>query len=211
MIDLDDSAPALTSSSHDLSGLFSSTAQPAQPNVMAHVQAPAQYQPPQQPPPSTYAPSPMFYNNNSNMGVGGGGMNTFMQASTPNFMTPNRQLSGTPPASIALPQSKPGSQHSTPALPAATPNYFGNTGARGPVGGSINRGMGSGGSPMSLPMGGNLGGAGMSLNGGGSSTMGMGSGPVMLHSQPPAPAATSTPAPSGQQGTDPFADLAGLF
>jgi len=140
-------------------------------------------------------------------------MNTFMQPSTPNFMTPNRQLSGTPPASIALPQSKPGSQRSTPALPAVapTPNYFGNTGARGPVGGGIDRGMGSGGSSMSLPMGGNLGGAGMSLNGGGRSTMGMGSGPVMLHPQPPAPAPTSKPAPSGQKGADPFADLAGLF
>ena len=57
-------------------------------------------------------------------------------------MTPyNRQISGTPSASIALLQSEPGSQPSTPA--ATTPNYFGNAGPRGLVGGmGVNRGMG---------------------------------------------------------------------
>ena len=218
MIDFDDSAPAsseTTGVGNDLSGLFSYVAQPAQ--------VPAQYQPQQQqqPPPSTYAPTPLFYNNNG----GGGGMNTFMQ-STPNSMTPHRQLSGTPPASIALPQSKPGSQRSTPVPAAATPNYFGNVGARGPVGSmGVNRGMGSG-LPMSMP-GINAGGApsamnlsgamsGMSLNGGGNM---MGMGPNMFHpqstaipQQQPQQATTApAPAPPHASGTDPFADLAGLF
>jgi hypothetical protein len=166
LIDFDDSAPASSETTgggdNDLSGLFSYVAQPAQ--------APPQYQPqhPQQPP-STYAPTPLFNN--------GGGMNAFMQ-STPNAMTPHRGLSGTPPASIALPQSKPGSQRSTPVPAAPTPNYFGNAEARGPVGGmGVNRGMG-GGLRMSMP-GLNAGGAppamnlsgamsGMGLNGGGS-------------------------------------------
>ena len=224
MIDFDDSAPASSETtgggSNDLSGLFSYTAQPAQ--------APAQYQPyqpqqqQQQQPPSTYAPTPTFYNNNN-----GGGMNSFMQ-STPNSMTPHRQLSGTPPASIALPQSKPGSQRSTPVPAAApAPNYFGNAGARGPVGGmGVNRGMGSG-LPMSMP-GINTGGApsvmnlsgamsGMSLNGG---NMGMGSS-AMFHPQSTAVVpqqqpqqATTAPAPPPAppaSGADPFADLAGLF
>lgn len=218
MIDFDDSTPASSETTgggdNDLSGLFSYVAQPAQ--------APAQYQPQQQQqqqPPSTYAPTPLFYNNN------GGGMNTFMQ-STPNSMTShNRQLSGTPPASIALPQSKPGSQRSTPVPAAPTPNYFGNAGARGPVGGmGVNRGIGSG-----LPMSGiNAGGAppamnlsgamsGMNLNGGGN--MG-GMGSVMFHPQSTVPqqqpqqATTTSSAPPPRpptSGTDPFADLAGLF
>jgi ADP-ribosylation factor-binding protein GGA len=223
LIDFDDSAPASSETTsggggNDLAGLFSYVAQPTQ--------APAQYRPPQQQPqqqpPSTYAPTPLFYNNN------GGGMNTFMQ-STPNSMVPHRQLSGTPPASIALPQSKPGSQRSTPVPAAATPNYFGNVGARGPVGGmGMNRGMGSG-LPMSMP-GINAGGApsamnlsgamsGMSLNGGGNKGMGS----VMFHPQSTVPQqhqqpqqATTTSAapphpPPPASGTDPFADLAGLF
>jgi ADP-ribosylation factor-binding protein GGA len=222
LIDFDDSAPAsseTTGGGNDLSGLFSYVAQPG-------AQVPAQYQPQQQqqPQPSTYAPTPLFYNNN------GGGMNTFMH-STSNSMTPHRQLSGTPPASIALPQSKPGSQRSTPApAPAATPNYFGNAGARGPVGGmGMNRGMG-GGLPISLsginagvaPSAMNLSGAmsGMSLNGGGGN-MGMG-GPVMFHPQSSVPKqqqpqqVTTAPAPppaapAATSGNDPFADLAGLF
>ena len=227
MIDFDDSAPASSETTggggNDLSGLFSYLAQPAQ------APAQAQYQPQQQQqqPPSTYAPTPLFYNNNS-----GGGMNAFVQ-STPNSMTPHRQISGTPPASIALPQSKPGSQRSTPVPTAPTPNYFGNAVARGPVGGmGVNRGMGSGLS-MSMPVinaGGappamNLSGAlsGMSLNGG--SNMG-GMGSVMFQppstvvpQQQPQQATTTTttttssaPAPPPPaSGTDPFADLAGLF
>ena len=221
MIDFDDSAPASSAttggSDNDLSGLFSSVAQPAQ--------TPAQYQPQQQqqPPPSTYAPTPSFYNNN------GGGLNTFMQSTT-NPMIPHRQISGTPPASIALPQSKPGSQRSTPVPAASTPNYFGNAGARGPVGSmGVNRGMGSG-LPMfmpginagSAPSAMNLSGAvsGMGLNGGGN----MGMGPVMFHPQSQAtvpqkqPQQTTTtssapppPPPAAASGTDPFADLAGLF
>jgi ADP-ribosylation factor-binding protein GGA len=226
LIDFDDSAPAsseTTGVGNDLSGLFSYVAQPAQ--------VPAQYQPQQQqqqpPPPSTYAPTPLFYNNNG----GGGGMNTYMQ-STPISMTPHTQRSGTPPASIALPQSKPGSQRSTPvpaAAAAATPNYFGNVGARGPVESmGVNRGMGSGWLPMSMP-GINAGGApsamnlsgamsGMSLNGGGNM---MGMGPNMFHHpqstgaipQQQPQQATTTPAapPPHASGTDPFADLAGLF
>jgi hypothetical protein len=108
---------------------------------------------------------------------------------------------------------------------ASTPTYFGNVRARGPVGSmGVNRGMGSG-LPMSMPginapsaM--NLSGAvsGMSLNGGGN----MGMGPVMFHSQSQAtvpqkqPQQTTTtssapPPPAAASGTDPFADLAGLF
>jgi len=222
LIDFDDSAPASTSGDNDLSGLFSYAAQPAQ----VQAQVPAQYQlQHQQQPPSTYSPTPLFYNNNSNAGMAGSGMDAFMQSTT-NSMTPHRQASGTPPASIALPQSKPGSQRSTPVPAAPAPNYFGNTGPRGPIGG----GRGTGGLPISMPMGAssamNLSGAmsGMSLNGGGN--MGMSAGPVMFshpqshpQSHPPPPQATiaptpaSTTAPTGQQkqGTDPFADLAGLF
>lgn len=215
MIDFDDSAPtssAATGGSSDLAGLFSYAAQPAQ----VHAQAPPLYQPQQQQIPSTHAPTPLFYNNNSNIG----GMNAFMQSTTPNSMTPHKQLSGTPPASIVLPQSKPGSQRSTPVpAPAPAPNYFGNAGARGPIGGGN---IGMGGSSGSMPMGAggtlsvmNLSSAmsGMSLNGG-NMGMGMGPGPATFHSQShpqPTPAPTSTTAPSGQKGTDPFADLAGLF
>jgi hypothetical protein len=219
LIDLDDSAPAsseTTRGGNDLSGLF---AQPVQANVLVHAQAPTQYQQQQQPP-STYAPTPLFHHQNSNMGMGGGA-NALMQ-STSKSMSPQRQLSGTPPGgSIALPRSKPTSQRSTPVLPATTPNYFGNVGPRGPVGGGMgigmNRGMG-GASPMSMPMGSiNAGGvpldlsgtmSGMSLNGG-AKNMGMGPGPAMSgfihtqstipHQQPPppqaiAPTLTSTPA-----------------
>jgi hypothetical protein len=120
-----------------------------------------------------------------------GGMNAFMQSTAPNSMTPQRQLSGTPPASIALPQSKPGSQRSTPVPAVPAPNYFGNAGARGPIAGGaigINRGMG--GMNLSSAM------SGMSLNGGN---------PPPQSTVPPAPAPASTTAP------DPFADLAGLF
>ena len=217
MIDFDDSAPASSETTsgggNDLSGLFSYVAQPTQ--------APAQYQPQQQQQqqPSTHAPTPLFFNNN------GGGMNTttFMQP-TPNTMTPhNRQLSGTPPASIALPQSKPGSQRSTPVPAATVPNYFGNAGPRGPVGSmGMNRGMSSG-LPMSgINVGGgagappamNLSGAmsGMSLNGGGN--MGIGLHPQPTVPQQPQQQSTTTPAPPpppSSTGTDPFADLAGLF
>ena len=49
-------------------------------------QAPAQYQPQQQPP-STYVPTPLYNNNNA------GGMKTFMQ-SAPNTMTPHLIISG---------------------------------------------------------------------------------------------------------------------
>jgi len=208
LIDFDDSAPASSATTgggdNDLSGLFSYMAQPAQ--------APAQYQPQQQQqqPPSTFAPTPSFYNNN------GGGINTFMQSTT-NPMTPHRQISGTPPASIALPQSKPGSQRSTPVPAASTPNYFGNVGARGPVGSmGVNRGMGSG-LPMSMP-GINAGSAPSAMNLSGSN-MGMGSN--MFHPQSQAtvpqkqPQQTTTtysaPPPPAASGTDPFADLAGLF
>ena len=215
LIDFDDSAPASSETAgggvgNDLSGLFSYVAQPT-------TQAPAQFQPQQQPP-STHAPTPLFFNNN-------GGMNTtFMQSTPPNTKTPhNRQLSGTPPASIALPQSKPGSQRSTPVPAAApTPNYFGNTGPRGPVGGmGVNRGMSSG-----LPFSGiNVGGSGamnlsgsmsgMSLNGGGGGggNMGMGLHPQSTSLIPQQPQqSTPGPAPSSSSsGTDPFADLAGLF
>ena len=218
LIDFDDSAPASSVTTdggvgNDLSGLFSYVAQPT-------TQAPAQYQPHQQPP-STHAPTPLFFNNN-------GGMNTTFMQSTQNAMTPhNRQLSGTPPASIALPQSKPGSQRSTPVPAAApAPNYFGNVGPRGPVGGGgmgVNRGMGSG-----LPLSGiNVGGggamnlsgsmSGMSLNGGGGGgNMGMGLHPqsTTLIPQQPKQATTTTPAPApapSSSGADPFADLAGLF
>ena len=207
MIDFDDSAPAssetTSSGGNDLAGLFSYVAQSAQ--------APAQYQPQpqqQQQQPSTHAPTPLFFNNN-------GGMNTTFMQSTPNTMTPyNRQISGTPPASIALPQSKPGSQRSTPVPAATTPNYFGNAGPRGPVGGmGVNRGMGSG-----LPMSGiNVGGAptlsgamsGMNLSGGGN----IGLGPHPQSTVPVQPQqATTTPAPAAPSSkTDPFADLAGLF
>jgi hypothetical protein len=202
LIDFDDSAPAsseTTGGDNDLSGLFSYVSQPAQ--------APPQYQPQhpqqqQQQPPSTYAPTPLFNN--------GGGMQ-----STPNAMTPHRRLSGTPPASIALPQSKPGSQRSTPVPAPTPPNYFGNAGARGPVGGmGVNRGMG-GGLPMSMPglgAGGappvmNLSGAmsGMSLNGGGS----MGIHPQSTVPKQQQPTTSAPPPPAS--GTDPFADLAGLF
>ena len=230
LIDFDDSAPTsseTTGGVDDLSGLFASAAQPVQANITMHAQ---QQQQPQ--PPFTYAPTPLSYNNNSNMGMMSG-MNAFMQP-TANAMSPHRQLSGTPPASIALPQSKPTSQRSTPALPgAATPNYFGNVGPRGPI--SIGgMGVGGGASPMgainagSAPLGMNLSGAmsGMSLNGGSGGNMGMGSGPgpvmsgfnhpqsIIPHQQPtltpaPAPAPTTTTASSGQK--DPFADLAGLF
>jgi len=205
LIDFDDSAPASSettgSGGNDLAGLFSYVTQSAQ--------APAQYQPQQQQQqqqqPSTHAPTPLFFNNNS-------GVNTTFMQSTPNIMTPyNRQLSGTPPASIALPQSKPGSQRSTPVPAATTPNYFGNAGPRGPVGGmGVNRGMGSG-----LPMSGiNVGGApslsgamsGVSLSGGGN----IGLGPHPQSTVPVQPQqATTTPAPSSKP--DPFADLAGLF
>jgi len=210
LIDFDDSAPASSETmggdSNDLSGLFSYVAQPTQ--------AQAQYQPQQQQqqqPPSTHAPTPLFFNNN-------GGMNSAFMQSTPNTMTlNNRQLSGTPPASIALPQSKPGSQRSTPVPAASTPNYFGNAGPRGPVGGmGVNRGMSSG-----LPMSGiNVGGApsainlsgamsGMSLNGGG--YMGMSQHPQSTVPLQPQQATTApAPAPSSS-ATDPFADLAGLF
>lgn len=190
MIDLDDSTPTVsTSGANDLSGLFSYTAQPAQVNIMAHAQAPAQYQPPplqqQQQQQPSYAPTPLFYNNNSNMGTAGG-MNAFMQTTAANSMTPHRQLSSTPPASIALPQSKPGSQRSTPAPAVPAPNYFGNAGARGPIGIGVNRG----GMNLSNAM------SGMSLNGGGS--------------QGPPPQSTA-PAPAPASAPDPFADLAGLF
>jgi ADP-ribosylation factor-binding protein GGA len=217
LIDFDDSAPASSETTggggvgNDLSGLFSYLAQPTQ--------AQAQYQPQQQQqqqqPPSTHAPTPLFFNNN-------GGMNTTFMQSTPNTMTPhNRQLSGTPPASIALPQSKPGSQRSTPVPAAApTPNYFGNAGPRGPVGGmGVNRGMG-GGLPMSgINVGGgamNLSGSmsGMSLNGGGGGgNMGMGLLPqsTTIPQQPKQATTTPAPAPPPSSGTDPFADLAGLF
>ena len=208
MIDFDDSAPASSETTsggiNDLSGLFSYAAQPAP--------TPARYQPQQQQqqqPPPTYAPTPLYNNNNT------GGMNAFMQ-SAPNTMISHRQLSGTPPASIALPQSKPGSQRSTPVPAAAAPNYFGNAGPRGPVGGmGGNRGMGGGGLPISgisaggtpSPM--NLSGAmsGMSLNGGNL-------GPVMYHQQStvqPQQTTTSPAPPPPASGTDPFADLAGLF
>ena len=204
MIDFDDSAPASSETTgggvNDLSGLFSYVAQPAQ--------APAQYQPQQQQQTSsTYAPTPLYNNNNV------GGMGAFMQ-SAPNTMIPHRQLSGTPPASISLPQSKPGSQRSTPVPAAATPNYFGNAGPRGPVGSmGGNRGMG-GGLPMSgisaggAPSAMNLSGAmsDMSLNRGNM-------GPVMFHPQSTVQPqqATTSPAPPPASGTDPFADLAGLF
>jgi len=228
LIDFDDSAPTTSSEaksgdSNDLSGLFSYAAQPTQ--------ALAQYQPQQQQqqqqPPSTHVQTPLFFNNN-------GGMNaTFMQSSTSNTMVPhNRQLSGTPPASIALPQSKPGSQRSTPVPTVVpTPNYFGNAGPRGPVGGmGVNRGMGSG-LPMSginvggVPSAMNLSGvmSGMSLNGGGGigpphpqSSHGITAVPLQpqqaVTTTTPAPAPAPAAAPSSSSSkTDPFADLAGLF
>ena len=206
LIDFDDRTPASSETTsdgaNDLSGLFSYVAQPAQ--------APPQYQPQQQQQPSsTHAPTPLFFNN--------GDMNTFIQ-STPNSMTAhNRQLSGTPPASIALPQSKPGSQRSTPVPAAPTPNYFGNAGPRGPVGGmGVNRGMGSGLSMPSINTGGapsamNLSGAmsGMSLNGGGN--LGIVPHPQSTVPQQPQQATTTPAPPPPSSGTDPFADLAGLF
>ncbi|KAF8811196.1 VHS-domain-containing protein [Phlegmacium glaucopus] len=233
LIDFDDSTPAssgTTGGGNDLSELFSYTAQPVQSNVMVHAQAPVQYQQQQQQqqqqPLATYAPTPLFYNNNStSSGMGMvGGMNPLIQSSNPNVLS--RQLSGTPPV-IALPQSTPTSQRSTPALPAATgPNYFGNGGERGPIGGGMGvgmgRGMGGGGSS-----GMNLSGAmsGMNLNSGSNMGMGMGTAPVMSgyrhpqstipqqqqQQQHPTPAPASTTAPVVQQGNDPFADLAGLF
>ena len=91
LIDLDDSVPETTSGGNDLSGLFSYAAQPVQANVTVHAQVPAPYQQQQQQAPSPYAPTPLMYNS----------------------MIPQRQLSGTPPASIALPTS----HRSTPVLP----------------------------------------------------------------------------------------------
>ena len=225
MIDFDDNAPAASeapSGGNDLMGLFSYAAQPVQTNVTAQYQQ-------QQQPPSTYAPTPLLYNNSSGMS----GMNTLIQPN-PNTISPYNQLSGTPPpASIALPRSNPTSQRSTPVLPAGTtttPNYFGNVGARGPVGGSMgvgmSRGIGAGVLPMSMPMGSvnagsassgmNLSGAmsGMNLNGGGHMGMGMststGPGSVMLEYTPPQSTIpyqqprqppTLTPAPAPPQMT----------
>lgn len=94
LIDFDDSAPTsseTTNGVNDLSGLFSCAAQHVQANIIMHAQAPVQYQQQQQQqPPFTYAPTPLSYNNSSNMGMIGG-MSAFIQP-TPNAMSPLASL-----------------------------------------------------------------------------------------------------------------------
>ncbi|PPQ81820.1 hypothetical protein CVT25_013656 [Psilocybe cyanescens] len=214
LIDFDDSASSTANepASNDLSGLFSSP--PIQPQPQQQQQqlfggGLIGLQQQQQQPFQTHSPTPLFHN--------GAGF------TRPTSMSPPQAQSATPPASIVLPgtpQPAPSQLH----MQSQLPNYFNNVGNTGKA--PMNSAMGM------VP--------GMAMGGMGPSGTGSQQPPfaAMGHPQPyggnpqqqqtgfypqqpmqptqpsnTAPVSTSGPSPpaAGQQGKDPFADLAGLF